>query len=166
MENNNFNINDDLTSRDIPACVGPNILRMRKAHRLSLANLSAMVGYSASYINRVEKSERRHVSHALLVNISQALGTNLRTLLKDDSHDNVKHEAKRAKKIDALSTPAEVASQPAEIDKSAQKQFIFNALKGICENAILSDLEKIQHLKILADISHYLLMSADDQYNH
>ena len=68
----------------IPSCVGRNISRLGKQHRLSLAKLSNMVGVNASYINRIEKGSRRNVIYSTLNNLSAALNADLSTLFKDN----------------------------------------------------------------------------------
>ena len=138
MQSKSENTNGSLTTRTIPAYVGKNILHLRMQHRLSLAQLSEKVGVSASYINRIEKGSRMNVSYAILNNLSTALDTNISTLFEDDD--------KKA----MLSTSADISSVE-------QKRFILWAMKGTVESEQLSPSEKLDQLKIIADISRFLI---------
>ena len=128
----------NITSRTIPKCVGRNILRLRKQHRLTLAQLSEKVDVSASYINRIENGSRTNVGYPILCNIAAALGSDLAMLFKDDGGKE---------------------PQPAAADTNLpdHKQFIVWAMKGTIESEQMTPSEKLDQLKIIADISRFLV---------
>jgi transcriptional regulator with XRE-family HTH domain len=132
------NLSKSAKGREIPECVGRNIRRLRKLHRLTLAQLSSKVDVSASYLNRIEKGLRRNVGYPILCSIATALGTDFATLFKDDG---------------------EKKPQPAVDDNTLpdHKQFIVWAMKGTIESENLTSSEKLDQLKIIADISRFLI---------
>ena len=136
--NDNTNLALIPESRTIPECVGRNILRLRKQQRLTLAQLSEKVNVSASYINRIENGSRKNVGYPILCNIAAAFGSDLATLFMDDGGKEPQPEV-------ADSFPPD------------HKQFIVWAMKGTIESELLTPSQKLEHLKIIADISRFLV---------
>jgi transcriptional regulator with XRE-family HTH domain len=132
------NLSKSAKGREIPECVGRNIRRLRKLHRLTLAQLSSKVDVSASYLNRIEKGLRKNVNYSILCNIAAALGTDMSMLFKEDGEKEPRSAA------DDCTLPD-------------HKQFIVWAMKGTIESEQLTSSEKLDQLKIIADISRILI---------
>lgn len=132
------NLSMSTKGREIPECVGRNIQLLRKQLRLTLAQLSEKVDVSASYINRIEKGLRKNVGYPILNNIAAALCTDLETLFKDDDEK-------------------EALQEEGDFILPDHKQFIVWAMKGTIESKQLTSSEKLDQLKIIADISRLII---------
>lgn len=129
MNNENPNTNE----RDLPRAFADNVRRLRNERNLSCKQLGKMLGISSSYINRIEKYERRRVSYTIIKNLSNVFEMDISDLFAEDSDMYVSH--------------------------NELKHGIFLQMKSIIAESSLTHEQKMQQLKALDSICQFLLAS-------
>ena len=122
-------INSD---RDLPLIVGENIRRLRQQFKLSHQKLGKFVGADGGYLCKIEKGEKRRVNYLILRNIASTFGLSTDDLANEDAINKVSF--------------------------TEQKDNVFQQMRKIVSECNATPREKIQLLKVIADICSYLFV--------